>query len=173
MLDGEVGMEIPKQDLEIVTLQTRMNADERRWNSGSGRNGQCLSYTRSGGNINRVDVTVRIVHIPTGIAACARNERSQQQNKEKALTLLRSKLYAITQLQGVEDVGEIRTELLADGVLGVLPIIRDYLCTRTLDYFCVEGQVKDYRTGVETTAIADVMNGLDSFIHAYLLYNPR
>lgn len=114
------------------------------------------------------------MHIPTGIAARARNERSQQQNKEKALTLLRSKLYAITQVQGVKDVSEIRTELLADGVLGALPIIRDYLCTKTIDYLCVEGEVKDYRTGVETTAIADVINGeLDPFIHAYLLHNPH
>lgn len=148
LLDEETQIDIPEKDLEIITYQKF-------------------------GNVNWVNITVRIVHIPSGIAARSINERTQMQNKRKALTLLRSKLFAIAQAQGVKDISKIRPHLIGNDVWKA-PSIRDYLCTKTRDYVCIEGKVNDRRTGIETTAIADVMNGnLDQFIYAYLLQKAK
>lgn len=148
LLDEGTQIDIPEKDLEIIT------------------------YTKYG-NVNGLNITVQIVHIPSGIAARSINERTQQQNKQKAFTLLRSKLFTIAQAQGVKEISKIRPHLISNDVWKA-PSIRDYLCVKTCDYLCIEGKVKDHRTGIETTAIADVMNGnLDQFIYAYLLQKAR
>jgi peptide chain release factor 2 len=106
-----------------------------------------------------VETAVRVVHLPTGIAVRCTQERSQLQNKEKALALLKAKLLIIAQEQRAKEIAEIRGDLV-DAAWGNQ--IRNYV-------FHPYQMVKDLRTTVETTAIDDVMNGeLDDFIQAYL-----
>lgn len=97
-------------------------------------------------------------HIPTGISFTSRNQRSQLQNKEKALTIVKSKLFASLQAQGValRDIKKPSPKTLANNP------IRQYI-------FHPYQKVKDLRTDVETVAISEVMKGnLDMFIKAYL-----
>jgi peptide chain release factor 2 len=106
-----------------------------------------------------VETAVRIRHIPTGVAVRCTEERSQLQNKEKALAILKAKLLIIAQEQRAKEVAEIRGDMV-EAAWGNQ--IRNYV-------FHPYQMVKDLRTNVETTAVGDVMNGdLDPFIEAYL-----
>jgi peptide chain release factor 2 len=134
-----VELEIPQQDLELIILP-----DPR-----------VISVIRT---------KVKIVHVPTGISAISEEERSLWQNRERALAVLTSKLFAIMQRQGVQQLADIQGEILKT-VLN--QPIREY---QWASDSANQGKVLDLRTGIETTAVADVLDGkLDSFIKAGVL----
>jgi peptide chain release factor 2 len=102
---------------------------------------------------------VRIVHIPTGVAVRCTQERSQLQNKEKALAILKAKLLIIAQEQRAQEIAQIRGDMV-EAAWGNQ--IRNYV-------FHPYQLVKDLRTNLETTAVSDVLNGeIDPFIQTYL-----
>lgn len=131
--------EIDMNDLEIETMRS------------SGAGGQ---------HINKTDSAVRITHKPTGVTVSCQTERSQLQNKETAMKMLRSRLFEIKQRENVEKISDIKgTQMeIAWGSQ-----IRSYV-------FCPYTLVKDHRTSYEETVVDKVMDGnIDGFINAYLV----
>ncbi len=127
-----------------------------------------IDVYRSGGkggqSVNTTDSAVRITHIPTGIVVAIQNERSQLQNKEMAMTILRSKLAQLQLEQHVEAVAELKgpNEQAAWGNQ-----IRNYV----LHPYKL---VKDVRTGHESSDPEKVLDGgIDEFIFAYLDSQPN
>lgn len=127
-----------------------------------------IDVYRSGGkggqSVNTTDSAVRITHIPSGIVVAIQNERSQLQNRETAMTILRSKLAALSLEQHKEKVSELRgpNEQAAWGNQ-----IRNYVLHPYK-------MVKDVRSGYETSDTQAVLDGdIDDFISAYLLLPKR
>ena len=112
-----------------------------------------------GQKVNKTSSAVRLIHIPTGITVCSQIERSQYQNREVCMNMLRSKLVEIKErehLEKIEDIKGVQKEITWGSQ------IRSYV-------FMPYTMVKDHRTGFETGNVQAVMDGeIDGFINAYL-----
>lgn len=133
ILDESIDFEIPEKHLEITLPRHR-------------------------GNVNRPETWAQLFHIPTGISVFSNQERSQMRNKEKALAILKSKLFALALAQGVQidKIQRRQIKPLSN------KLIREYILHP-------DTNVKDLRTNVETLAATEVLDGkIDLFIKAYL-----
>ena len=134
----EVEIDIRSEDLKIDTYRS------------SGAGGQ---------HVNKTDSAVRITHLPTGIVVTCQSERSQIQNRERAMNMLKAKLYQKKLEEQEKQLEEIRGE---QKEIGWGNQIRSYV-------FHPYSMVKDHRTNVETGNVQAVMDGeIDIFIDAYL-----
>jgi peptide chain release factor 2 len=137
-IEEDLDIEINEDDLRIDTYRS------------SGAGGQ---------HINKTSSAVRITHIPTNTVVQCQNERSQHQNKDKAMQMLKAKLYMLKVEENMRKASDIRGEVKE---IGWGSQIRSYV-------FQPYTMVKDHRTNAETGNVNAVMDGsIDLFINAYL-----
>ncbi|MDR1547105.1 MAG: peptide chain release factor 2 [Hungatella sp.] len=137
-IEEDLDVEINEEDLRIDTYRS------------SGAGGQ---------HINKTSSAIRITHLPTGIVVQCQNERSQFQNKDKAMQMLKAKLYMVKQQENAEKLSGIRGDVTE---IGWGNQIRSYV----LQPYTM---VKDHRTNAETGNVGSVLDGaLDQFMYAYL-----
>ncbi len=142
-IEENIDIEIDDKDLRIDTYHS------------SGAGGQ---------NVNKTSSAVRITHLPTNIVVQCQNERSQLQNKDKAMQMLKAKLYLIRQQENQEKITGIRGEVKE---IGWGNQIRSYV----LQPYTL---VKDHRTNEEVGNAASVLDGnIDPFINAYLKWSAQ
>lgn len=114
-----------------------------------------------GQHVNKTDSAIRITHIPTGIVVGCQTERSQKQNRETAMKMLKSKLLEIKEREHLEKIEDIKGDQMQ---IAWGSQIRSYV-------FMPYTLVKDHRTNFEMGNVNAVMDGdLDGFINAYLKY---
>ena len=139
LVDETVDVEVSESDLRIDTYRA------------SGAGGQ---------HVNKTDSAVRITHLPTGVVVQCQNERSQAQNKQVAMQILRSKLIELEERKRAEQLAKERGEV-KDVAWGSQ--IRSY-------FLHPDQRVKDHRTGHESGDTERVLNGdIDDFVRDYLL----
>lgn len=136
-----------EEDLDIDIADDDIRIDTYR-SSGAG-----------GQHINKTSSAIRITHYPTGIVVQCQNERSQHMNKDKAMKMLKAKLFLLKQEENLQKEASIRGEIKE---IGWGSQIRSYV----LQPYTM---VKDHRTNVETGNASSVLDGdIDLFINAYL-----
>lgn len=141
-----------EEDLDIEINDDDIRIDTYR-SSGAG-----------GQHINKTSSAVRITHFPTGIVVQCQNERSQHKNKDKAMQMLKAKLYLLKQQENLEKESDIRGEIKE---IGWGNQIRSYVMQPYT-------MVKDHRTNQEIGNVTSVLDGnLDPFINAYLKWNNK
>ncbi|MCX7615968.1 MAG: hypothetical protein N2Z68_01045 [Patescibacteria group bacterium] len=135
-------LNIPEKDLKIEFFRS------------SGPGGQ---------NVNKVETAVRIVHLPTGLVASSQAERSQSQNREKALKILEAKLIQLMEKEKIQELDKLKTK--------VKPEWGSQIRSYVLNPYKL---IKDHRTGCETTQVERVLEegDLDDFIEAELTCLP-
>ena len=137
-IEEDLDVDINPDDLRIDTYRS------------SGAGGQ---------HINKTSSAIRITHIPTGTVVQCQNERSQHMNKDKAMQMLKAKLYLLKQEENAEKLSDIRGEVKE---IGWGNQIRSYVMQPYT-------MVKDHRTNEEVSNVNAVMDGdLEPFINAYL-----
>ena len=137
-IEDDVDVEVKDEDIRIDTYRS------------SGAGGQ---------HINKTSSAIRITHFPTGIVVTCQNERSQFQNKDKAMQMLKAKLYMLKQEENAEKLSDIRGDVKE---IGWGNQIRSYVMQPYT-------MVKDHRTNEESGNVDAVMDGaIDPFINAYL-----
>ena len=140
-IETDIEVEIDEDDLRIDTYRS------------SGAGGQ---------HINKTSSAIRITHLPTGIVVQCQNERSQHQNKDKAMQMLKAKLYLLKQQEQAEKVSDIRGE------------VRDINFGSQIRSYVMQPYtlVKDHRTNTEISNVSSVMDGnIAPFINAFLSAN--
>ena len=112
--------------------------------------------------MNKVETAVRVVHLPTGLVAGSRAERSQVQNRERAMSLLKAKLLQLMEKTQAKELGDLRTS--------VKPEWGNQIRSYVLNPYQM---VKDHRTEAETARVEEVLAGnLDEFIEAEIEAMP-
>jgi len=138
---GDIEIEIPAKDIRMDTF---------------------LSGGAGGQNVQKNETAVRITHLPTGLVTQCQNERSQLQNREVAMRVLKSKLFEIEERRRRDHIAGIRGEVKSSEWGNQ---IRSYV-------FQPYQMVKDLRSGFETSDISGVMDGdFDPLIYSYLEHN--
>jgi peptide chain release factor 2 len=139
-IEDDIEIDIKEEDLKIDTYRS------------GGAGGQ---------HVNTTDSAVRITHMPTGIIVQCQNERSQHKNKDRALKMLKAKLFELKQSQQLEKITDFRGEVKD---IGWSNQIRSYV-------FHPYNMVKDHRTSEEVGNIQAVMDGnIDNFMNAWLVF---
>ena len=142
---------------DINVFGTKLNIEEI--NDDDIRIDTYRSSGAGGQHINKTSSAIRITHIPTGIVVQCQNERSQHKNKDKAMQMLKAKLYLLKEQENMEKESDIRGDVKE---IGWGSQIRSYVMQPyTL--------VKDHRTNCEIGNVNSVLDGnIDDFINAYL-----
>ncbi|MBQ1871257.1 MAG: peptide chain release factor 2 [Lachnospiraceae bacterium] len=137
-IEENLDVEVKDEDIRVDTYRS------------SGAGGQ---------HINKTSSAIRITHFPTGIVVQCQNERSQHMNKDKAMQMLKAKLYLLKKQENEEYLSDIRGEVTENGFGSQ---IRSYV----LQPYTL---VKDHRTGAESSNALGVLDGnIDLYINAYL-----
>jgi peptide chain release factor 1 len=137
----EVDVEIRREDLQFDTYRS------------GGKGGQ---------NVNKVETAVRITHVPSGIVVACQEERSQLQNKERAMTMLRTKLYDMQLAEQQQQRADLRRSMVATGDRSAK--------IRTYNY--PQSRVTDHRIGFTSHALPQIMQGeLQDIIEALKLHD--
>ena len=142
-IEEDLDIDIPEEDMRIDVFRS------------SGAGGQ---------KVNKTSSAIRITHLPTGIVVQCQNERSQYQNKDKAMQMLKAKLYLLKKEANAEKLSDIRGEIKE---IGWGSQIRSYV----LQPYTM---VKDHRTNAENANAQAVLDGdIDLFINEYLKWNNQ